>query len=258
MVIAKQIMDELIKKHDYVSGRRIHQIVSKLQNDRCILDHDIAGYVLAFEKGIKIQKYLDDDIVMQVQKAMHDGPKVIHEKINVKSKAKPNMILKIGKDFEIDHPLLPKRIAEEAAKMSSVYPYFYVFENSVRSVIQRIMEKNYGQDWWNTKATSTMKKKADTRIALEGKNRWHGKRGAHPINYLDIEDLADIITTNWHDFEKLFPSQHWVKANIDVITLSRNVVAHNNPLADDDIDSVRVRFREWTSQVKNIEGILAQ
>lgn len=258
MAIVRQIMDELIKKHGNVSDRRIHQIISKVQNDRRILDHDIAGYVLAFEKGIKIQKYLDDDTVGQVQKAMHDGPKVIHEKVLVKSKSKPHMILKIGKDFDIDHPVLPKRIIEEAGKMSTVYPYFYAFENSVRSVIQRVMEKHYGSDWWNIKASNPMKKKAETRIALEGKNRWHGKRGAHPINYVDIEDLADIITTHWQNFEKIFPSQHWVKANIEIITLSRNVVAHNNPLSDDDIESVRVRFREWTAQVKDIEEILKQ
>jgi len=256
VVIVKEIMDELTKKHNNVSDRRIHQIISKLQEDRHIVDHGIAGYVLAFEKGIKIQKYLDKDTVAKVQKAMHDGPKVVREKVLVKAKSKPNLILRIGKDFDIDHPVLPKRIAEEAAKMSEVYPYFYVFENSVRSAIQRVMEKNYGLEWMAAKATTQMKKKAETRIALEGKNRWHGKRGALPINYLDIEDLADIITTNWQDFEKLFPSQHWVKATIEIVTLSRNVVAHNNPLSDDDIESVRVRFREWTNQVKDIEEML--
>lgn len=256
MVIVREIMEDLKRKHNNVSDRRVHQIISDLQEDRRILDHDIAGYILAFEKGIRIQKYLDPETVVQVQKAIHDGPKVIYEKVHAKAKAKSNTIIRIGKDFQTDHPVLPKRIAEEAAKMSEIYPYFYVFENSVRNTIQRVMEKNYGQDWWNVKASNTLKKKVETRLAQEGKNRWHGKRGAHEINYVDIEDLADIITTNWQDFEKLFPSQHWVKANIEVITLSRNVVAHNNPLADDDIESVKVRFREWTNQIKDIEVIL--
>lgn len=254
MVIVREIMEELKNKLG-VTERRINQIISELESDRRILNHDIAGYVLAFEKGIKIQKYLEPEVVAQVQKAMHDGPKVIYEKVLVKPKTKSNTIIKIGKDFQSDHPVLPKRLAEDAAKMSEVYPYFYVFENSVRNVIQRIMEKNYGQDWWNIKASGPMKKKADTRMAQEGRNRWHGRRGVHAIYYVDIEDLADIITTHWHDFEKIFPSQHWVKANIEIITLSRNVVAHNNPLSDDDIDSVKVRFREWTNQIKDIEAV---
>jgi hypothetical protein len=118
------------------------------------------------------------------------------------------------------------------------------------------MEKKYGSDWWNAKVSNHIKDKAHLRIVKEGKHRWHGKRGAHQINYVDIEDLSDIITSNWHEFAIIIPSQHWIKANIEIIALSRNVLAHNNPLDNNDIESVKVRFREWTNQIKPLDDIL--
>jgi hypothetical protein len=115
------------------------------------------------------------------------------------------------------------------------------------------MVKNHGTNWWDNNVGKKIRDKVTIRISNENKNKWHGKRGAHQIFYTDIEDLSDIIAANWEDFKEYFPDQAWVKTMISVIGTSRNVVAHNNPLSDDDIDAVKVNFRQWTKQIKDFK-----
>jgi len=255
IVINPELMKALKEKIS-IHPMRIHQLINRTQQENSIVDRETAAGVLAYNNGIQIDRFLSEEDLTKVQAALYRVPRVIERKREM-AWEKPTVLRVTSFDaLSADRSILSNLVVEEASKMSAIYPYFYVFENSIRNVIQKVMERAYGPDWWNAKGSNPMKKKAGNRIAQDGKNRWHGKRGAHPINYVDIEDLSDIITTNWQDFEKLFPSQHWVKANIEIITLSRNVVAHNNPLTDDDIESVKVRFREWTNQVKDIEEIL--
>ena len=40
----------------------------------------------------------------------------------------------------------------------------------------------------------------------------------------------------------------WVSNRIEEIELSRNIVAHHNPLSDDDIQRVKIFFKDWTKQ----------
>ena len=115
------------------------------------------------------------------------------------------------------------------------------------------METNHGSDWWDNKVSGRIKKIVAGRMENENRNKWHEKRGAHPIFYTDIDHLSDIITTNWSDFDKYFPSQHWIKAKIEIIETSRNVVSHNNPLSNDDIASVKLNFKQWTKQIKDFK-----
>jgi hypothetical protein len=138
---------------------------------------------------------------------------------------------------------------EEAKKMAGVYPVVYVFENSVRSLIMSVMTKKHGEDWFKTKVSGKVQKRVQERIDNEDKNRWHGKRRSHPLFYTDIDDLDSIISTNWSDFEDYFPDQAWVKGKIDEIEMSRNTIAHNNPLEDRDITRLRLDLGDWIRQI---------
>lgn len=77
-----------------------------------------------------------------------------------------------------------------------------------------------------------IKDKVEKRMTAKEKNRWHSRRKVHFLYH--IEDLSVIITTNWKDFKDIFPELTWVK-RIDSIRLSRNMVAHNNPLPNREI-----------------------
>jgi hypothetical protein len=141
-------------------------------------------------------------------------------------------------------------IKRDAEKMSEVYKNLYLFENSVRYVILSVMGLRYGSNWWETKVSKEIKDKVGKRMAAEKKNRWHSKRGVHRIFYTDIEDLCAIITTNWQDFKDMFPDLTWVKSRIDSIGLSRNIVAHNNPLPNREIQRLKIYFGDWIRQLK--------
>jgi hypothetical protein len=253
MVMNKEIRSELQQKFPGLSTRRVDQIIIETQKKYRIVDRDTAGYVLAFEKDIKLTKHLEQNEVKKIQDAMQNGPKIIEIGKSKQSKEKVVVpyVIKIGKEFEIDHPILPKRIIDEAIKMSEIYPVIYAFENSVRKMVQTVMQKNHNTNWWDNKVSRKIRDKVSERMKDEERNRWHGKRGAHEVFYSDIEDLSDIISTNWKDFESFFPNQHWVKTMIEIIGKSRNVIAHNNPLSDDDMAALKVHFKQWTNQIKD-------
>jgi hypothetical protein len=138
--------------------------------------------------------------------------------------------------------------------MLAIYPYLYLFENSVRYFIIERMKEKYGEDWWKQRVGNPIQTKAEERLEKEGRNRWHGKRGQHPIFYVDIDDLRSIIVSNERDFRDKFPGVkrplEWVQQRIEEIEISRNVVAHNNPLAENDITRLKVYFRDWVEQMK--------
>ena len=98
--------------------------------------------------------------------------------------------------------------------MTDIYATLYVFENSVREVISRVMTKKYGEDWWNqlnAKRAIKMRQDAKGRMSQEANNAWHGKRGSHPIHYTDITNLIDIFDEYWSDFKPYLPGFKWVE-----------------------------------------------
>jgi hypothetical protein len=48
----------------------------------------------------------------------------------------------------------------------------------------------------------------------------------------------------------MFPDLTWVKSRIDSIGLSRNIVAHNNPLPNREIQRLKIYFGDWIRQLK--------
>jgi len=69
----------------------------------------------------------------------------------------------------------------------------------------------------------------------------------------DLGDLPLIVhsTNGWKVFKSLFPSDKWLHGRVEVIELSRNVVAHMNPLRKGDIDRIRINFEDWLEQIKD-------
>ncbi len=155
---------------------------------------------------------------------------------------------------KMENPGLPVSVLHDATRMQEVYPYLYLFENSVRYFIKDTLEARYGAGWWDSKASNPTRQKAAERELKDGANRWHGKRGAHPIFYVDIEDLIGLISSNFVDFRDKMPSVkrplEWVSQRIEEITLSRNIVAHNNPLSQKDISRLKIYYSDWVDQIR--------
>ncbi len=125
----------------------------------------------------------------------------------------------------------------------------YLLENSVREVILRFMRKAHGDDWWDKKVPREVKESVEKRKADEKRKPWHGKRGVHEIYYTDIGDLKRIVNSNQSDFRTLFPDLTWFNHTVDVITPSRNVSSHHNPLGHDDVSRIDVFLRDWQKHI---------
>ena len=141
--------------------------------------------------------------------------------------------------------------AQEARRMADVYAAMYVFENSLRDVIERVLTKHFGSDWWVKGVHADIQAVAKSRKADEAKDPWHGKRGNRPIDYVDLAALEKIIKRNWKLFENIFPSQAWIESLIKHdMNVSRRPLAHRNPLASDDVKNVENALRKYEKVLK--------
>ncbi|MGA2682009.1 MAG: Swt1 family HEPN domain-containing protein [Candidatus Bathyarchaeia archaeon] len=211
---------------------------------------ETAAYILASENGIDISKHLTGQELAEVREAMRSTqPLVQMSRAPIEITKRP--VVRLDNEVKINCPNVPDSVLKDAKKMASVYPYLYVFENSIRYFIIESLSK-YGKDWWVSKVNVKIQQKAKDRQSKEGRNRWHGTRGEHPIFYVDIDDLQKIITSNYEDFQDKLPDVdrpiEWLTNRIEEVELSRNIIAHHNPLSDDDIDRVKMYFKDWIKQ----------
>lgn len=258
MKLKGEILRILAEKNG-VSIRRIQQKISEIEKNQLVSRLE-AACILAYESDIpikSIRKHFDEETIKNVRTILQSGrrepKKVIKKEVIVKSKL---LRIDLDKVFrEIRDPLLPSRIFEEAKKMAECYPIFYVFENSIRNFILSIMKRKYGENWWRDKVSKKIQDKVEKRIKKEKENRWHHRRGTHPIFYTDFGDLKDIINGNWDTFRRYFPNQHWIISRLNDLELSRNIIAHSNPLPQKEIKRIKMYFEDWIKQIREIKEV---
>jgi hypothetical protein len=111
------------------------------------------------------------------------------------------------------------------------------------------LEESDGADWFEKRATSPMKLKVTDRKQKEERDLWHTGRNKLPIYYLDFGDLSKLIVNHWVQFEDLLPGQPWVQARLDEAEKSRNVIAHTNVLAPEEVDRLEMYLSDWIKQI---------
>jgi Swt1-like HEPN len=250
--INKEIFNEVLKSRNIKKSQAYELIDEKWREHNYAISRETAAYLVAAGSGINISRYLDEDELAKVRDAggQVQPSVVLSIPRRTTGRAKePDLGVTISADVKIIDPYLPKTMIQDAKRMAEVYPVVYVFENSVRSLILTVMNGKHGDKWFETNVSRKVQERVKQRIDNEDRNRWHGKRRNHPIFYTDIEDLDSIIDTNWADFEDYFPDQVWVKGKIDEIEMSRNTIAHNNPLEDRDITRLKIDLGDWIRQI---------
>lgn len=135
-----------------------------------------------------------------------------------------------------------------ALSMQRAYRILYVFENLVRSIITERFKDKSGESWFDTHATAAMKTKLKDRQLKESQNQWHSGRNKEPIYYMDFGDLSKLIVNNWGEFEDLLPGQSWVQSRLEEAERSRNVIAHTNVLASEEIARLEMYLTDWIKQ----------
>lgn len=244
-MINREIMN-LLREKSHKSSRTIYKMIEQRQKDHAV-NRETAAHLLAMEYDINIAKYLTEEELAKVREIK--SPIIVRER-SIPSKAIARSItVRIEPEIDVEVSNLPPKVIREAKEMAHVYPYIYLFENSVRYLIKEILEKKYGDNWWEDLAPSDAKREVSKRMAKEDIHRWHARRGEHPIFYTDMHNLYSIIVKNWDDFKDMFPDQDWVKSRVEEIELSRNIVAHNNPLPKDERTRLKLDLKAWVKQV---------
>jgi len=222
-----------------------------------------AAYCLAHQEGLRLDKFLDPEAVARVRElvsALQPGRQYSRQHESRTKTITKLKEIRVGGTLSITDPILPARITTEAKEMAErVYPILYVFENSVREVISRVLSQAIGLDWWDRCAPEGVRRSVAERMKQENDTPWHGARGADPIFYTDIKDLVSIVRNRegWRKLQPILGRIEWFSELINCIGASRNPVAHMNPISAHDRQRLVVNFRDWERVVKAKRNLIS-
>lgn len=261
----QKIKKALLKKLG-VTPQRLSQLVQKRKAE-LPMSTEHAVYTLAFENGVDVSKVLGREETAEVRALVaqlrtskpastpavtNGGP------ARKRSAAKRDVKVTIaGVDIGTIPALSPTHAKEAKLMAERVYPALYFFENSVRDLIERVLSAPFGPNWWTAAVPGAVQQTAAKHKADEQKDPWHSQRGKREIDYVFLNELWAIIKHQWAYFKDLFPDQAWVQTIITRdMNVSRRVLAHMSPLADDDVRNIELKFRQWVKQLKAIQHLL--
>ncbi|MCR9241563.1 MAG: Swt1 family HEPN domain-containing protein [Rhodobiaceae bacterium] len=150
-------------------------------------------------------------------------------------------------------PLLTQEQFDDAKKMSEMYVVLHCLENSIRALIERVLKKKHGSDWWDKSASSPMKKKHEKRLKDEENDKWLPTRArSGPLYSIDWPDLITLIRKFESDFEPFIGSINFMHRFEDLGKF-RNVVAHHGALKEArHYELVMHYYQDWVAQVGSV------
>ncbi len=233
-----------------VTKQRLSQRVKALMQ-QVPMSTEEATYCIAHQEGLRLDKFVDSEAIAHVRDLLAGlqprGESAGKRKTMSRAATKVSEI-HVGGSFSMTDPILPTRMVVEAKEMAEkVYPILYIFENSVREVVRRILTDALGADWWDRCVPDGVKRVVADRMRQENDTPWHGARGADPIFYTDIKDLVSIVRNRdaWPKLKPVLGEIEWFSQLINCIGASRNPVAHMNPISKHDRQRVIINFRDW-------------
>ncbi len=229
---------ERIKNHPKIIAKgmglpSIRNAISQIHKKNHGITMNAAAHEFSTRNGFSVYKSLhnDDKLSLQHLKSPTDTKSgSTGKKSKIKTK---DLVLPYGKKF-----------IREANENAGIYPYVYVLENSLRSLI---LEKLKGEkDWWNNKkfVKDEIRDYAKKIQEAEKNHKWLGKgRGDHPIYYIGLEHLLKIIEKNFNPYFKgIFDLGHlrtWINESIPI----RNLVAHNIRTQKEERENIKIRTK---------------
>lgn len=265
MAVSKELRDDLLEKLQ-VGERRLNQLAAQRALELPASSEE-AMHTIAYEQGLKLSKYLSADEIAAVRALVAQNRSIapavapVAEKARVRGgKARPKQVVVTIAGISVEKlPGMTMTHAKEAQEMAAkVYPALYVFENSARDLITRVLKAGVGEDWWDKAVPQKVRDKAAGRKKDEAKDPWHGKRGAALIDYLDLTDLPAIVNAPhaWPHLKPFFERSSWFQELVNELNVSRRVAAHMNPLEPDDVKNVEAAFRKWGKVLKAKEDLI--
>ena len=253
--IDKRIVEKLQKKLG-VTLRRVYQLIDQ-KSTTLFIPRYKAAYILAAEKGINVTRFLSETELGELRQVKS------HKDYEQFSSASKISSLRLKREnrltidgIEYSDPFLDESVSKNAIENSKLYPVVYLFENSVRNVIKRILSSKHGSDWWNKCISHNVKQNVEIRIKKDKESPWHSARGAHPIFYNNIGDLRSIFTVNNAHFRPILGKLETIYVWIEEIEKTRNTLAHNNPVKKRDRERLLGFARDWLELVKAKKNLI--
>jgi hypothetical protein len=175
---------------------------------------------------------------------------------------KGKRIIKQGSAINSDFtdPYLPESVYANIPYEG--YSIMFALENSIRFFISRVLTDNFGDNWWdqckNKKSLEKTVENVFSRKTGEKETWFHSKRGAHEIFYTDYDDLLQILKTFYKVFSNFFKkgAEKNLINKLEELRPTRNVIAHNNPIAYKDLERLKVNARDWFSYMKYLASLI--
>lgn len=224
---------------------------------------EIAAYVFASENGIDPLPYIEGEQITEYRQAIQmrrtlQLPRIPITTTNPETRTEAKeiptnprrVVIQIPDLDEYEIPNLTGSTIADAAQMSKIYPVIYLFENSVREFIREVLDKRSPQ-WWDH-VNAGIRKRVEDRKNTEMQNAYHGKTRVHPIQYVDFDDLRNIIQNNAKIFNDFMPDNNveYIQQKLREVKDSRNILMHCNPLTETDMTRVRLYFTDWLNQLR--------
>jgi hypothetical protein len=255
----RELMEELRQKTRAANRTLSRRFSAKRAEYGGLITPEQATALYAASQGIRIDRYYPPEFCLALQQLRpHRAPSAASEAVRTSATSSPvgrrPILVKLAGSLPQKIPHLSAAAHREAAEMSELYPLFYLFENSARSLVVERMSRKFTADWWNVAPIADpVKTRAADRMAKEGRHRWHGSRGGHPVYYIDLDDLHRIINRHWQDvFLDPLGDQARIQAMFTEMEELRNIVAHNNCLDHGDAARLKSNFDVWIRQLQSI------
>jgi Swt1-like HEPN len=171
-----------------------------------------------------------------------DDLKRIEQKFNIELGHTPKSVAANAMAY---YPQFEQSVRAEAAEMSQNYEVFYCLEQAIRKLIAETLDNAEGKDWWSSGRIPT--EIGDAAAALVQKERDSGisPRSDKLLDYTTFGQLSVIITNNWDVFEPILTTKRAVERVMASLNLLRGPIAHCCPIAEDEIDRLRLAVKDW-------------
>ena len=131
----------------------------------------------------------------------------------------------------------------------NIYWKVFTIENLLRVIIHSILSIQYykGIEWWDDLAGSAKEhSEKNQRRYSKDDAKFYSTPGKHPIYYVDLLYLNEIIRANRPLFEPVFNNRMLDKliVTIEDIRIPRNIVAHMNYPNNTDIERINTFFSD--------------
>jgi len=155
-------------------------------------------------------------------------------------------------DFRL-YPFSLERIESSGKQIGRItFWKLHLIENSLRTIINTILHKQLGINWWNIAVDVSIQKRAEDFRKEYMKKKWNTLPGTHPIYYVFISHLNEIMRANKNLFIKKIPDiDQWI-LRVEEIRLPRNIVAHMNCPSSIDIRIIDKLYTDISELVDKI------